>query len=315
MGAMEIIILVFGVVVFIVSFLLPAGKKEDQENTAKISEETIRKMVGKEVDDAKEKVDDIINETITYSMEKAERSMERLTNEKMLAVNEYSDTVLAEINKNHKEVVFLYDMLNEKQDNLKATVSEATKTAGEIKQTVKDAEITAKEVEAKAKEVQQTVNEMVSSAAKAIEAAPAAARELPDGSSETLANDAPGKEREEDFRPIVAKKIRVLQSPEPDSQEEKDSKGTGKAPRKPRAPRNAKKDGKTQKKDLPEEALPLEVPEVAVSLNEEGMTGGRNNNERILELHGAGKSNMAIARELGLGIGEVKLVIDLFEGI
>lgn len=39
-----------------------------------------------------------------------------------------------------------------------------------------------------------------------------------------------------------------------------------------------------------------------------------NNNEQILKLHKAGKSNMAIARELGLGIGEVKLVIDLFEG-
>ncbi len=39
-----------------------------------------------------------------------------------------------------------------------------------------------------------------------------------------------------------------------------------------------------------------------------------NSNEQILMLHKAGKSNMAIARELGLGIGEVKLVIDLFEG-
>ncbi len=42
---------------------------------------------------------------------------------------------------------------------------------------------------------------------------------------------------------------------------------------------------------------------------------GMNSNERILELHRAGKSNMAIARELSLGIGEVKLVIDLYEGL
>ena len=42
---------------------------------------------------------------------------------------------------------------------------------------------------------------------------------------------------------------------------------------------------------------------------------GINSNERILELHKAGKSNMAIAKELGLGIGEVKLVIDLYEGM
>ena len=34
-------------------------------------------------------------------------------------------------------------------------------------------------------------------------------------------------------------------------------------------------------------------------------------NRQIIEMHKAGKSNMVIARELGLGIGEVKLVIDL----
>ena len=34
-------------------------------------------------------------------------------------------------------------------------------------------------------------------------------------------------------------------------------------------------------------------------------------NKQIIEMHKAGKSNMVIARELGLGIGEVKLVIDL----
>ena len=54
---------------------------------------------------------------------------------------------------------------------------------------------------------------------------------------------------------------------------------------------------------------------VDLSMAAPGKTGGRNSNERILELHKAGKSNMAIAKELGLGIGEVKLVIDLFEGI
>ncbi len=43
-----------------------------------------------------------------------------------------------------------------------------------------------------------------------------------------------------------------------------------------------------------------------------GRNGSRNSNEKIRELHKAGKSNMAIAKELGLGIGEVKLVLDLF---
>ena len=37
-----------------------------------------------------------------------------------------------------------------------------------------------------------------------------------------------------------------------------------------------------------------------------------NNNQKILDLYNEGKSNLEIAKELGLGIGEVRLVIDLF---
>ena len=39
-----------------------------------------------------------------------------------------------------------------------------------------------------------------------------------------------------------------------------------------------------------------------------------NNNDRILRLHKEGYSNVEIAKELGLGVGEVKLVINLFKG-
>ena len=42
---------------------------------------------------------------------------------------------------------------------------------------------------------------------------------------------------------------------------------------------------------------------------------GINNNEQILALHRKGKSTVAIARELGLGVGEVKLVIDLHKNL
>lgn len=53
-------------------------------------------------------------------------------------------------------------------------------------------------------------------------------------------------------------------------------------------------------------AEPVEQPE-------ESEDGG-NHNERILELYKEGKSFVDIARELGLGQGEVKLVIELFRG-
>ena len=46
---------------------------------------------------------------------------------------------------------------------------------------------------------------------------------------------------------------------------------------------------------------------------EETAEEGQNNNEKILRMHRQGISTVAIARELGLGVGEVKLVIDLFK--
>ena len=113
MGIVEIVLIIAGAVICILGYLMPS-RKEDVDETLQqlISEDEIRKVVDKEIEDAKTHIVNVVDETITYAMEKTERSMERVTNEKIMAVNEYSDTVLEEINKNHKEVLFLYDMLN-----------------------------------------------------------------------------------------------------------------------------------------------------------------------------------------------------------
>ena len=54
------------------------------------------------------------------------------------------------------------------------------------------------------------------------------------------------------------------------------------------------------KKDTPVEEKEESLPE--------------NNNDKILRLHKQGMSSVDIAKELGLGVGEVKLVINLFKG-
>ena len=60
--------------------------------------------------------------------------------------------------------------------------------------------------------------------------------------------------------------------------------------------------------------VPEAVREPAADLYfmSEGEEHAVNNNKRILKLHQQGKSKVAIAKELGLGVGEVKLVIDLY---
>jgi len=305
MGLMEIVLIIIGLAAFVLGFLLPADKGGSSQSAVQIDEEDIRNVVEKEVEDAKSQISDIVDETITYAMEKTERSMDRLTNEKMLAVNEYSDTVLGEINKNHKEVVFLYDMLNDKHESLKATVSEAIKTDSEIRQVSKDAEITAREMLEKVREVQISMDE----AMRAI------------GSTKDTAGIQAGQEaladrpKEDGFTPMTAGEVETI-TPTPEVSviggESKEMPKT--AGRKPRA---AKKSGQGKEETSdPGTAGSGEgaASEVLQPLNETGTDDSKNNNDRILQLHKAGKSNMAIARELGLGIGEVKLVIDLFEG-
>ncbi len=244
-------------------YILPAVKKDTDEDLAAMGEDEIKQMINREVDGVKEHISDIVDETVTYSMEKTERAMERLANEKIMAVNEYSDTVLEEINKNHKEVLFLYDMLNDKHESLKSTLSDAGKTVEEVKQTLKDAEITAKE-----------------------------AKESADGRINTVFDDG--------FVPIMPPRVEIVHKPEGDfvspntdmPKEEDDWLQFISAGSEP---------------DVKEEAAPL--------MQNDEDDGSRNSNDRILELHKAGKSDITIAKELGLGIGEVKLVIDLYEGM
>lgn len=316
MGVMEVVLICLGIIVFIISFLLPAGKNGGGQENVKIDDEEIHKILEKEVAGVRTQISEIADETITYSMEKTERSLDRITNEKMIAINEYSDTVLSEINKNHKEVVFLYDMLNDKHENLVSTVSEASKTASEIKQTVQDAEVTAKEAQEKVREVRESVDEAVSFARTRIGEIKEAA-----GEGNIPAPNYGQKEDESGFRPIIAQKVEETgqafagtasgsESAEKDDADISGDDAQKKRARKPRTLRRETEEAGEGRRF----AQAGEVPDIAMTIPAEG-ENGKNSNERILELHRAGKSNMAIARELGLGIGEVKLVIDLFERV
>lgn len=419
MSATEIVLIVIGVAVFLLGYLMPARKKDMDEEVQLISEDEVRKLIAGEEEHVKERISDIVEETVDYSIEKAERAMERVTNEKIMAINEYSDTVLEEINKNHKEVVFLYDMLNDKHDNLMAAINEATVAADNIKQSVKDAEITANEAADKLNAVMQAIDEAEETAVDAENAAKQVqkaadramntvihavekakndlaalydARPYNEGTAEqaqkqvslkdkeetaesepenmlgstermepfreevqeeTTEDDAeivdvvdvPGAEEiEEDgtilaagnvvhavaeeteeenveFKPISPRRVTIIHQPDGDYVDENaEDMSTSAAfasmgifaPKDEAAEVSARKT--RTRRSFRKERVQENASAVDIQFAQ-GKDNGRNSNERILELHKAGKSNMAIARELGLGLGEVKLVIDLFEGM
>lgn len=402
MSATEIILIVIGAVIFLLGYLMPARKKDIDEEVQLISEDEIRKLISAEVDHVKEQIEDIIEETVNYSIERTERAMERVANEKIMAINEYSDTVLEEINKNHKEVVFLYDMLNDKHDNLISSINEAAAAADEIRQTVKDAELTAAEAADKIDEVLQAADDaadmikdaetvaiqvqdamrsvmttvdkskddlgavndlssihsalpynedVVEEVQKLMEADEksnvvvrednpvlASASEIIGegvfideseedggfGEYESEGIDEPADAVTEDmdeFMPIMPRRVEIIHQPDGDYvADEQDDISTSEAfasmgffaPRSEEpeeSGRRTRSRRSSRRERTQENAASVDIQFAGEKNN------GRNSNERILELHKAGKSNMAIAKELGLGLGEVKLVIDLFEGV
>ena len=226
MGLTEILLIVLGVLAVVGSFVLPESLTKDK---------------------AKE-------------MEKTERYMERLSNEKIMAIQEYSDTVLSQINKNHEEAVFLYDMLNNKHIQVK-------NTAAEINTKVQDVKA----------DIEQTIQEQM--------------LELP---QENNVENIDVGNVEVNFDKTVKKDIKA------ENVKEEKTKRVATKRKAPVKKTIAKKKSNSEK-----------TPEIEIQFEPDSDIGS--NKSKILKLHEEGKSNMAIAKSLGLGIGEVKLIIDLFE--
>ncbi len=231
MSTMEIALLVTGVIIFVLSFLIPDKKKDKDQ--AGVDAQDIRQMVETELGGMKLQVKEATDETVEYAMERAERQLERVSNEKIMALSEYADTIMEGIDKSHQEVLFMYDMLTDKQTDLKNTVRKA---------------------EATVREVESAQPVQVQPVEQPVQAAPV----MPETPQPVFVQQASAPESE--FARLINESHTVEEFIQDDAEEE------------------------------------------------------GNNNERILALANQGLSTVDIARELGLGVGEVKLVVDLFKG-
>lgn len=168
-----------------------------------------------------------------------------------LEMNEYAESVLGEINRNHNEAVFLYDMLNEKSK--------------EVKTTVKDVNYAKKQVE-----------------------------QISGRTSDMSDNAVMSEEHEQD---------RTDDGKEPAYEQAVKSGKDTKDIAKERLAALVKKSN--QKAKNAEDRINTQ----ADSLNKE-----YSNNERILQMNASGVSVKEIAKKLNMGVGEVRLVINLYKG-
>ncbi len=214
MTLLEIIMILVGAAFILVSFFIQEKlSSHDVEAIARMSEKELSVIVEKKVKATESKIEDLVEEIIEEKMAESKRGMEKTCNEKIMAISEYSDTVLDAINKSHNEIMFLYSMLNDKHKEL-------TGLAGELQEFTLEMKNAKSEVERKmAVDVEEA------------------------------------SQRIEEAEPVPQSEF-LRQAVHTDSE--------------------------------------------------------RNHNEDILFLHNAGKTDVEIAKELGLGLGEVKLVIGLF---
>lgn len=273
MTVAEIVILIIGAILFTISFFIPdrdKGYEGDGGFSKDVAEKAAKDAVQAEIKKVKLTIEEATEESIADNKDKMERFMDRLTNEKMMAVSEYSDTVLEQIHKDHQEAVFLYDMIDSKYTQVKSTAAELNQIEKSVRQLSED------------KAPKGTVG--------------------PDAVKREKV-EAPA-EKEVAFEPISAPKVEV-EAPAKQAAPEEKQAAPAKAPKKETKKQEKPVENKT------EEEIPIANNSVELMFDSD--SNSMNNNDRILALHKEGKSNMAIAKELGLGVGEVKLVIDLFK--
>ena len=248
MTTIEIILLLVGCVFMIGSFFISEKLSSSELNKiAELSEDELKKIIEREVNNAGTQMDDVIEQKIEEAGEQAERALEKESNEQIMQIHEYSETVMESMKKTHDEIMFLYSMLNDKHTEMTSMTGDLQRLAADIRNLQENLSAKAgtsiRKPVAESHVVQQPVmkqNAVVQPMTETIDVQP---------------------EPE-----VQVNRFQEIQEPE-------------------------------QKTEKPETA------------DAQGMS-----NDMILKLYEQGLSKVEIAKQLGRGLGEVNLVIELYKG-
>ena len=322
MTTLEITLILVGIVFLIGSFMVKDKlSKNDLDKIADMSAEELKVITEKEVKNAESAIDGMLNEHIASKTDETKRDLEKETNSKIMAINEYSDTVLDSINKSHNEIMFLYSMLNDKHEEL-------TRLSGNIEKITAQAKKTFEPVNAS--KINNLSNKTVSSAKPVGHAAPvpnrqAVAESRGIASSDTVTgikNTASVKTQNVSAQNMMSQNTVV-----------RNNAASNTAVLNAVVPNMAAQNTVTQNaaasnmptRNMPARNMPAQnmtASNAAIpsqNLSNTDVQSSRvydiseiNHNPQILRLYKSGKDIVEIAKELGLGKGEVKLVIDLY---
>ena len=350
MTTFEVILLLCGVVCFVISFIM--GDSDKNKETGDI---ITSKLTEEQKSEIRRQINEIVEEEVQNASEKTEVSLDRISNTKILEMNEYAENILGQINRNHNETVFLYDMLNDKAKEVKTTVKDVNATKRQVEKiqaevAAADAEISQRTdnsvnnapdtkasdkdfkmmtpelvKEVKASDVTPDMSDSQTSAAQAGSSAQTAGTKAETQPSSRKTRQTTKKAADEKYdagasRNIAKERLRRVVAKDTEevsktanqrnlSEEDRMDAAIIKASdTREKAVKTRQTSKKTTKKTQTAKAEPpKEVADMNIQFEK-----GSNNNEMILKMYKDGKTNKEIAKELNLGVGEVKLVIDLY---
>lgn len=248
MTTIEIILLLVGCVFMIGSFFISEKLSSSELNKiAELSEDELKKIIEREVNNAGTQMDDVIEQKIEEAGEQAERVMEKESNEQIMQIHEYSETVMDSMKKTHDEIMFLYSMLNDKHTEMTSMTGDLQRLAADIR----------------------NLQENMSAKAGTSIRKPVA---------ESHVAQQPVMKQNAVVQPMTET---IDVQPEPEVQV-------------------------NRFQEIQEPEQKTEKPETA---DAQGMS-----NDMILKLYEQGLSKVEIAKQLGRGLGEVNLVIELYKG-
>ncbi len=294
MTGLEIGLLIIGAAFFIGSFFFTEKlSSSDIEAIEKMSENEINILLEKQMRQASDKIERTIDEKLITSLASAERQINKTANEQILSISDHGDEVrevinrdMEAVNKSHDEIVFMHTMLNEKQKK------------------VTDIEKEAQQLESQMRALKQGIEDelFVRAKEKGVAIPDAAPVPLPPIIPEQKEEIPEASQKPED-KPIEEPPEHVIPPEVPPEEEEMQKENGASAA-------DIVADAKSLK-----EAFAQKLSDGNGSASEDGLAedGLENVNEKILSLHKEGFSEVEIAKRLGKGLGEIKLVLGLFD--
>lgn len=134
MTGIEIALLLIGCVFMVGSFFVSERLSGTEINRiAELSDNELKRIIGKGMENAESQIDMVVDDKVEEVAEKVEIALERESNMKIMAIDEYSDTVMESMKKTHDEIMFLYSMLNDKHTEMTSLTGDLQRLAANIR--------------------------------------------------------------------------------------------------------------------------------------------------------------------------------------